>query len=98
MKKISRIQKKTEVQVGKIAAMEKEFVTRNECLTKEKNAIGNNFEDLKNKMGKFRDGERKKLTELVLNSKTSVENLKELANLGEKVTFFYKLILDFENC
>jgi len=36
MKKISRIQKKTEVQVGKIAAMEKEFVTRNECLTKEK--------------------------------------------------------------
>jgi len=36
-------------------------------------------------MGKFRDGERKKLTELVLNSKTSVENLKELANLGEKI-------------
>jgi len=85
MKKISRIQKKTEVQVGKIAAMEKEFFTRNECLTKEKNAIFNNFSDLKNKMGKFRDGERKKLTELVLNSKTSVENLKELANLGEKI-------------
>merc|ERR1711976_467503 len=85
MKKISRIQKKTEVQVGRIAAMEKEFMTRNECLTKEKTAINNNFLDLKNKMGKFRDGERKKLTELVLNSKSSVEKLKDMANLGEKI-------------
>merc|ERR1711976_1020493 len=98
MKKISRIQKKTEVQVGRIAAMEKEFMTRNECLTKEKTAINNNFLDLKNKMGKFRDGERKKLTELVLNSKSSVERLKDMANLGEKVTFLYKFNLDFENC
>lgn len=85
MKKISRIKEKTEVTSIEIASIEKEFYTRNECLSKEKNAINSNFLDLKNKMGKFRDGERKKLTELVINSKNSVEKLKELANLGEKI-------------
>jgi hypothetical protein len=73
MKKIARTKEKIHVNTLKILMMEKEFNTRNECLTKEKNAINTNFLDLKTKMGKFRDGERKRLTELVLNSKSAVE-------------------------
>lgn len=36
-------------------------------------------------MARFREGERKKLTELVINSKSTMDNLTRLANLGEKI-------------
>lgn len=84
MKKIARTKEKIHVTTIKILMMEKEFHTRTVCLNKEKSAIGTNFLDLKTKMGNFRDKERKRLTELVLNSKSAVEKLRELAKLGEK--------------
>ena len=96
MKKISRIKEWIHQMDMKTASMEAEFVQRNKALKKEKDAIAKNFLNLKNKMAKFRDSkpifypsnpldERKKLTELVLNSKDTMDSLNKLAGLGEKI-------------
>lgn len=63
MKKIARKKEQIQVMTMKIYQMEKEFEIKNDALIKERDAINKNFLELKDKMFKFRDGERKRLTE-----------------------------------
>jgi len=55
-KKISRDKERINQTEIKINQMKEEFTQRNEALKKEKDAIAQNFFNLKNKMARFRDG------------------------------------------
>ena len=84
-KKIAKTKERIDFLDIKTRQMEQELWQKNLSLSNEKAAISANFLDLKNKMLNFRAKERKKLTELVLNSKIARENLEDVSKLGEKI-------------
>lgn len=65
--------------------MKKEFESKNFKIKKENDEIARNFLALKNKMFDFRDKERKKLTELVTNTKETTLKLNKIYQLGESI-------------
>jgi hypothetical protein len=85
MKKIVRTRERIELKGIETTQMVMELKQKNDALAREKKAIANNFLELKNKMFNFRDKERKKLAELVINSKLAMDRLENTAKLGEKI-------------
>lgn len=79
--------------------MKKEFESKNSKIKKENDEIARNFLALKNKMFDFRDQERKKLTELVTNTKETTLKLNKIYELGESILKNTQLCrkLEFEN-
>jgi hypothetical protein len=84
-KKIKRNKDRIDLMDIKIKQMEAELQQKNDSLKREKKLISDNFLHLKERMRKFRDEERKKLTHLVINSKVAMEKLEEMLKLGEKI-------------
>jgi hypothetical protein len=84
-KKIKRNKDRIDLMDIKIKQMEAELQQKNESLKREKKLISDNFLHLKERMRKFRDEERKKLTHLVINSKVAMEKLEDMLKLGEKI-------------
>lgn len=84
-KKIKRNKDRIDLMDVKIRQMEAELNQKNSALKREKEEIASNFLDLKNRMFSFREKERKKLTQLVINSKSAMEKLEDVLKLGEKI-------------
>jgi hypothetical protein len=84
-KKIARNKIKIDLMDAKTLQMKRELNQKNTALQREKDAIADNFLKLKNKMFAFRENERKKLTQLVINSKIAMEKLEDVVKLGEKI-------------
>lgn len=99
IKKITKTKNKIKLTSLKIIQMKKEFESKNSKIKKENDEIARNFLALKNKMFEFRDKERRKLTELVTNTKETTLNLKKIYELGESILKNTQLCrkLEFEN-
>lgn len=69
----------------KILQHKKECSSRNNALKKEKENISKNYQELKDKMNRFREEEERRLKELTNNSRNAVEKLKEYLSLGERI-------------
>ena len=69
----------------KILQHKKECQARNNALKKEKENISKNYQQLKEKMNRFREEEERRLKELTNNSRNAVEKLKQYLALGEKI-------------
>lgn len=99
IKRISKTKNRIKLTSLKIIQMKKEFEDKNLKIKKENDEIAKNFLALKNKMFKFREKERKKLTFLVCNTKKASEKLKKIYKLGEKLLKVTELCrkLEFKN-
>jgi hypothetical protein len=82
---IARKRSKIDLLKLKILQHKKESGGRNNALKKEKDNISKNYQELKEKMNRFRDEEDRRLKELANNSRNSVETLKQYLDLGERI-------------
>ena len=81
------IRKRSKIDLLKLKILQhkKESGARNNALRKEKDNISKNYQELKEKMNRFREEEDRRLKELTNNSRNAVEKLKEYLELGERI-------------
>ena len=79
--------KKAKIDLMKLKILQhtKESNSRNLALKKEKENIARNYQELKQKMLKFREEESKRLKELANNNRNAVLKLQDYVELGEKI-------------
>lgn len=85
IRNMTRLKEKIQYWKAKIQQNSKECLARNHALRKEKESIANHYQDLKNKMTKFRDEEGRRLANLTGNSKSCMDKLNSYRKLGEKI-------------
>lgn len=70
--------KKSKIDLYKLKILQhkKECSAKNNALRKEKENISKNYQELKEKMNRFREEEERRLKELTNNSRNAVEKLK----------------------
>jgi chromosome segregation ATPase len=104
--RLQRLQEAVNNWKMKISANVRECEDRNRLLREEKESIGKHFQELKNRMNKFRDNEGKFLSDLTSHSHRALANLEEklkqserllkLAELNRKLESEREKILPFE--
>lgn len=75
----------------KISGNVRECEDRNRLLREEKESIGRHFQELKNRMNKFRDNEAKFLSDLTSKSHKALATLEDKQNQAEKLLKFSEL-------
>ena len=85
IKRIGRTKNKIKLVSLKIIQMEKEFEDKNSKIKRENEEVSQNFLKLKDEMFKFRKRESHRLTKLVCSSKSTIEKLKDICELGEGI-------------
>merc|ERR1711865_1104603 len=69
----------------KISNNMKEAESRNKALKEEKDKVIGHYQELKGRMNRVREGEDKRLTELTLNARRTIEDLSGKLNMSEKI-------------
>merc|ERR1712070_1036159 len=80
----------------KIQQNRQECEERNAQLRTEKDHIAKPFQELKAKMNRFRNEEKKRLTDLTQNARGCIKNLKDQLSLAEKILKTAELCRKFE--
>merc|ERR1719335_126316 len=80
----------------KIQQNRQECEERNAQLRTEKDHIAKHFQELKAKMNRFRNEEKKRLTDLTQNARGCIKNLKDQLSLAEKILKTAELCRKFE--
>jgi len=85
LRQVERMQSSIQHWRIKILQNKQESGERNAHLRTEKEHLLKHFQELKNRMQRFRDEERKRLTELTVNGSNCLGKLKERLTLGESI-------------
>lgn len=84
-RKIARIESKIAHWRTKLSQNKKECEERNNALKGEKDIINNHFQDLKNRMNKFRNGQSARLNLLTQNARECKNILEERIKMAERI-------------
>ncbi|KAJ3331398.1 Dynein regulatory complex subunit 2 [Blyttiomyces sp. JEL0837] len=96
MKKLVKLQETISQYKSKLSSNSKEFDERNKALKGEKEAIQIHFQALKKRIGAFRDQERRRLTELTLQSSKVIKDLDAKVEKAEKIIKLAEMNRKFE--
>ncbi|KAJ3324163.1 Dynein regulatory complex subunit 2 [Blyttiomyces sp. JEL0837] len=96
MKKLVKLQETISQYKSKLSSNSKEFDERNKALKGEKEAIQIHFQALKKRMNAFRDQERRRLTELTLQSSKVIKDLDAKVEKAEKIIKLAEMNRKFE--
>ena len=76
IRRLQRLQDSVAHWKSKLSSNQRECEERNRALKEEKDAISKHFQELKNRMNKFRDSEARRLHDLTINSQSSIKSLR----------------------
>merc|ERR1719160_1368830 len=96
LRSVERLQASIQHWKLKIAQNKQESEERNSQLRTEKDHIAKHFQELKAKMNRFRNEEKKRLTDLTQNARGCIKNLKDQLALAEKILKTAELCRKFE--
>eukprot|EP01022_Parablepharisma_sp_SALTPOND_P018694 TRINITY_DN3098_c3_g1_i1.p2 TRINITY_DN3098_c3_g1~~TRINITY_DN3098_c3_g1_i1.p2 ORF type:complete len:401 (-),score=86.54 TRINITY_DN3098_c3_g1_i1:2029-3231(-) len=82
---LERLRKEIDSLKAKKLQTEADMEARNKSLIEKKMKIQKHSQELKYRMHQFREAESARLTELIVNSKKCMDNLREYEGLGEKI-------------
>lgn len=82
---MERLRKEIEALKAKKLQTEADTESRNKSLMEKKMKIQKHSQELKYRMHQFREAESARLTELIVNSKKCMDNLKDYVGVGEKI-------------
>merc|ERR1712193_412862 len=96
LRQVERMQSQITHWKLKIQQNRQECEERNGQLRTEKDHIAKHFQELKAKMNRFRNEEKKRLTDLIQNARSCIKNLKDQLSLAEKILKTAELCRKFE--
>merc|ERR1719194_337676 len=96
LRQVERMQSQITHWKLKIQQNRQECEERNAQLRTEKDHIAKHFQELKAKMNRFRNEEKKRLTDLTKNARGCIKNLKDQLALAEKILKTAELCRKFE--
>jgi len=96
LRQVERMQSQITHWKLKIQQNRQECEERNAQLRTEKDHIAKHFQELKAKMNRFRNEEKKRLTDLTQNARGCIKNLKDQLALAEKILKTAELCRKFE--
>jgi len=96
LRQVERMQSQITHWKLKIQQNRQECEERNAQLRTEKDHIAKHFQELKAKMNRFRNEEKKRLTDLTQNARGCIKNLKDQLSLAEKILKTAELCRKFE--
>merc|ERR1719159_953589 len=96
LRQVERMQSQITHWKLKIQQNRQECEERNAQLRTEKDHIAKHFQELKAKMNRFRNEEKKRLTDLTQNARGCIKNLKDQLGLAEKILKTAELCRKFE--
>merc|ERR1719387_2134319 len=96
LRQVERMQSSIQHWKLKIQQNRQECEERNAQLRTEKDHIARHFQELKAKMNRFRNEEKKRLTDLTQNARSCIKNLKDQLALAEKILKTAELCRKFE--
>merc|ERR1711904_124977 len=96
LRQVERMQSQITHWKLKIQQNRQECEERNAQLRREKDHIAKHFQELKAKMNRFRNEEKKRLTDLTQNARGCIKNLKDQLALAEKILKTAELCRKFE--
>merc|ERR1719262_875838 len=96
LRQVERMQSSIQHWKMKIQQNRQECEERNAQLRTEKDHIAKHFQELKGKMNRFRNEEKKRLTDLTQNARGCIKNLKDQLSLAEKILKTAELCRKFE--
>ena len=96
MRRLMRLQDSLTHWRTKISSNSREWDTRNKALRAEKDIMAQHYHRLKASMDKFRQGEGQRLKALSLNSRESIDELKNKVEMAEKILHLAELCRKLE--
>ena len=96
MRRLMRLQDSLTHWRTKISSNSREWDTRNKALRSEKDIMAQHYHRLKASMDKFRQGEGQRLKALSLNSRQSIDELKQKVEMAERILHLAELCRKLE--
>lgn len=97
LRKVQRLQESLSHWKAKLANAVRDGEKRNSTLRSEKETVTKHFKDLKFKMTHFRDSQKRRMTELVSNSRNTIQKLEKMVEQADRILRLTELNSKYES-